>query len=94
MRSSGSVIGGAINFATNYSTSSVGGIAPSTYLIFIGFGKSTAKSRGYARGCKSLTKTQYRMLWLHLGFPPLPHQTRAAPQWRKNRYAGKDQLEG
>ncbi|WVQ85762.1 hypothetical protein IAT38_007929 [Cryptococcus sp. DSM 104549] len=37
MRNSGSVIGGAINFATNYSSSSSGGIAWSTYLIFVGF---------------------------------------------------------
>ncbi|CAG8196454.1 unnamed protein product [Penicillium olsonii] len=37
MRSSGSVMGGAINFSTNYSRSSVGGIAWYTYLIFVGF---------------------------------------------------------
>ncbi|TDZ34527.1 UNC93-like protein 2 [Colletotrichum spinosum] len=37
MRNSGSVIGGAINFSTNYSTSSAGGIAWSTYLIFVAF---------------------------------------------------------
>lgn len=39
MRNSGSIVGGAINFSTNYSTSSAGGIAWSTYLIFVGFGK-------------------------------------------------------
>lgn len=39
MRNSGSVIGGAINFATNYSSSSAGGISWSTYLIFVGFGE-------------------------------------------------------
>ncbi|KUI72315.1 UNC93-like protein 2 [Cytospora mali] len=37
MRNSGSVIGGAINFSTNYSRASSGGIAWSTYLIFVGF---------------------------------------------------------
>ncbi|CAG8961848.1 hypothetical protein HYFRA_00014039 [Hymenoscyphus fraxineus] len=37
MRNSGSIIGGAINFSTNYSDSSAGGIAWSTYLIFVGF---------------------------------------------------------
>ncbi|KAM0722871.1 hypothetical protein Q7P37_001069 [Cladosporium fusiforme] len=37
MRSSGSVIGGAINFSTNYDRSNAGGIAWSTYLIFIAF---------------------------------------------------------
>ncbi|WRT64090.1 uncharacterized protein IL334_001019 [Kwoniella shivajii] len=37
MRSSGSVLGGAINFSTNAKTSSAGGIRWSTYLIFIGF---------------------------------------------------------
>jgi hypothetical protein len=38
MRSSGSVIGGAINFSTNYDRASAGGIAWSTYLIFVGCG--------------------------------------------------------
>ncbi|KAK6905648.1 hypothetical protein I203_106478 [Kwoniella mangroviensis CBS 8507] len=37
MRNSGSVMGGAINFSTNNTQSSSGGIAWSTYLIFIGF---------------------------------------------------------
>ncbi|KAI9637141.1 major facilitator superfamily domain-containing protein [Dioszegia hungarica] len=37
MRNSGSIMGGAINFATNFSSSTAGGIAWSTYLIFIGF---------------------------------------------------------
>ncbi|PSR77499.1 membrane protein [Coniella lustricola] len=37
MRNSGSVMGGAINFATNYSSASSGGIAWATYLIFVGF---------------------------------------------------------
>ena len=32
-------MGGAINFSTNYSKSSEGGIAWSTYLIFVGFGE-------------------------------------------------------
>jgi predicted outer membrane repeat protein len=38
MRSTGSVVGGAINFSTNYSRSIGGGIAWATYLIFLGFG--------------------------------------------------------
>ncbi|KAJ4399173.1 hypothetical protein N0V91_009630 [Didymella pomorum] len=37
MRNSGSVIGGAINFSTNSSRSSGGGVAWATYLIFVGF---------------------------------------------------------
>lgn len=37
MRNSGSVIGGAINFATNYSESAAGGIAWATYIIFVVF---------------------------------------------------------
>jgi predicted outer membrane repeat protein len=41
MRSTGSVVGGAINFSTNYSRAKGGGIAWATYLIFVGFGKST-----------------------------------------------------
>lgn len=35
MRNSGSVIGGAINFATNHSESEAGGIGWATYLIFV-----------------------------------------------------------
>ncbi|WVR07876.1 hypothetical protein IAU60_004919 [Kwoniella sp. DSM 27419] len=37
MRNSGSIVGGAINFAHNSKDSKAGGIAWSTYLIFIGF---------------------------------------------------------
>ncbi|PMD54441.1 MFS general substrate transporter [Hyaloscypha bicolor E] len=37
MRNSGSIIGGAINFSTNYTRSAAGSIAWSTYLIFVGF---------------------------------------------------------
>ncbi|KAH6671961.1 membrane protein [Halenospora varia] len=37
MRNSGSIIGGAINFSTNYVNSGGGGIRWSTYLIFVGF---------------------------------------------------------
>lgn len=48
MRNSGSVMGGAINFSTNYSDSTAGGIAWSTYLIFVGFGTSSH------RVCESL----------------------------------------
>ncbi|OWP00206.1 membrane protein [Marssonina coronariae] len=37
MRNSGSIIGGAINFSTNFANAGSGGIARSTYLIFVGF---------------------------------------------------------
>lgn len=37
MRNSGSVIGGAINFSNNFERASAGGVAWSTYLIFVGF---------------------------------------------------------
>ncbi|CZR42805.1 uncharacterized protein FPRO_10108 [Fusarium proliferatum ET1] len=37
MRNSGSVIGGAINFSNNHSDSKAGGVAWSTYLVFIAF---------------------------------------------------------
>ncbi|KAF5651421.1 major facilitator superfamily transporter [Fusarium sp. NRRL 25303] len=37
MRNSGSVIGGAINFYNNHSDSKAGGVAWSTYLVFIAF---------------------------------------------------------
>lgn len=47
MRNSGSVIGGAINFSTNYKISDAGGIAWSTYLIFIAFGKQTQNRAPY-----------------------------------------------
>lgn len=35
MRNSGSIFGGAINFAKNYDNSKAGGIVPSTYLLFV-----------------------------------------------------------
>ena len=44
MRNSGSIVGGAINFSTNYTSSSAGGIAWSTYLVFVGFGESRLES--------------------------------------------------
>ncbi|KAL5603968.1 hypothetical protein FOVSG1_006718 [Fusarium oxysporum f. sp. vasinfectum] len=37
MRNSGSVIGGAINFSNNHSEANAGGVAWSTYLIFVAF---------------------------------------------------------
>lgn len=37
MRNTGSVLGGAVNFSNNYTRSKAGGIAWSTYLIFVGF---------------------------------------------------------
>lgn len=37
MRNSGSVIGGAINFASNYSETAAGGISWATYIIFVVF---------------------------------------------------------
>lgn len=37
MRNSGSIMGGAINFGTNFTQSGAGGIAWSTYIIFIAF---------------------------------------------------------
>ncbi|KAF5578300.1 major facilitator superfamily transporter [Fusarium pseudoanthophilum] len=40
MRNSGSVIGGAINFSNNHSDSKAGGVAWSTYLVFIAFDES------------------------------------------------------
>lgn len=45
MRNSGSVIGGAINFSTNNTQSSAGGIAWATYLIFVGFGEISSVSQ-------------------------------------------------
>jgi MFS family permease len=39
MRSSGSVIGGAINFGNNHEDGAAGGIKWSTYIVFIVFGK-------------------------------------------------------
>lgn len=37
MRNSGSIIGGAISYSTNYTDSNAGGIAWGTYLIFVAF---------------------------------------------------------
>jgi len=51
MRNSGSVMGGAINFSNNHSKANAGGIALSTYLIFVAFGVSNC----YRRWCCDLT---------------------------------------
>lgn len=39
MRSSGSVIGGAINFGNNHEDGAAGGVRWSTYVVFIVFGE-------------------------------------------------------
>ena len=39
MRSSGSVIGGAINFGNNHKDGAAGGVRWSTYVVFIVFGE-------------------------------------------------------
>jgi hypothetical protein len=44
MRNSGSIIGGAINFGNNHKNSAAGGIAWSTYIVFIAFGMSTQEA--------------------------------------------------
>lgn len=38
MRNSGSIVGGAINFAKNRDNPRAGGIASSTYLLFVALG--------------------------------------------------------
>ncbi|KFY08388.1 hypothetical protein V492_06280 [Pseudogymnoascus sp. VKM F-4246] len=81
MRNTGSIVGGSINFYTNYKTSSAGGIAWSTYLIFVGFEctgliwafmlSPTSKVR-HRDGSKAATSTdiswaaEFQALWLHL----------------------------
>lgn len=84
MRSSGSVIGGAINFSTNYATSSAGGIAWSTYLIFVGFectgplfacllsptGRVRRKNGARVPTSGSVTwRGEFRALWRHAQRP-------------------------
>ncbi|KFZ01411.1 hypothetical protein V500_00784 [Pseudogymnoascus sp. VKM F-4518 (FW-2643)] len=81
MRNTGSIVGGAINFSTNYSTSSAGGIAWSTYLIFVGFectgviwGFMLSPTRKVRRGDGSKVpmsadiswKAEFVALWKHL----------------------------
>ncbi|KFY89965.1 hypothetical protein V500_05361 [Pseudogymnoascus sp. VKM F-4518 (FW-2643)] len=81
MRNTGSIVGGSINFYTNYKTSSAGGIAWSTYLIFVGFEctgviwafmlSPTSKVR-HADGSKAATSTdiswaaEFQALWKHI----------------------------
>lgn len=80
MRNSGSVMGGAINFATNYSASSAGGIAWATYIIFVGFEctgvpwafllspteKVRRKDGSRVPSTGTVTwKGEFRALWLH-----------------------------
>ncbi|KFX86343.1 hypothetical protein V490_09115, partial [Pseudogymnoascus sp. VKM F-3557] len=81
MRNTGSIVGGSINFYTNYKRSSAGGIAWSTYLIFVGFEctgviwalmlSPTSKVR-HRDGSKAATSTtiswgaEFQALWKHL----------------------------
>lgn len=81
MRNSGSVIGGAINFATNYSASDAGGIAWATYLIFVALEctgvlwafvlspTARVRRRDGTRVPSTGTVTwtdEFRALWLHM----------------------------
>lgn len=92
MRNSGSVMGGAINFSTNYSKANAGGIAWSTYLIFVGFGKHSSRHAQTRLGTCSNTAHD-RMHWDDLGPPPFPHQARTSPQRRKDPHGQQYQLE-
>ncbi|OBT73199.1 hypothetical protein VF21_08712 [Pseudogymnoascus sp. 05NY08] len=81
MRNTGSIVGGSINFYTNYKRSSAGGMAWSTYLIFVGFEctgviwafmlSPTSKVR-HRDGSKAGTSTdiswgaEFKALWKHL----------------------------
>ncbi|KAH4068456.1 hypothetical protein HBH92_016150 [Parastagonospora nodorum] len=84
MRNTGSVIGGAINFSTNYSRAKGGGIAWTTYLIFVGFEctgfvwalllSPTAKVRrrdntGVSMSMKISWKQEFIALWCYLQDP-------------------------
>jgi MFS family permease len=60
MRNSGSVVGGAINFVTNHKDSGHGGIAWSTYLIFIGFGGYSVLPKIRPRGGNSADRRVHR----------------------------------
>ncbi|KAH7562174.1 major facilitator superfamily domain-containing protein [Bipolaris maydis] len=81
MRNTGSVIGGAINFSTNYDRAGSGGIAWTTYLIFVGFEctgfiwafllSPTAKVRRRDGGKVSMSrraswKHEFTALWVYL----------------------------
>ncbi|KXH36249.1 major facilitator superfamily transporter [Colletotrichum simmondsii] len=92
MRNSGSVMGGAINFSTNYSKANAGGIAWSTYLIFVGFGKYPSLHIQTRLGACSNTSHD-RMHWNDLGPAPVTHQARTTPQRREDPNGQQHQLE-
>lgn len=89
MRNSGSVIGGAINFSTNYKDSSAGGIVWSTYLIFVGFGKIGRSRSKVLRG----SLTGCRMLRGRVGFLALSDQQSTTSRWNKGPHVGEHLLE-
>ncbi|KAM0542731.1 hypothetical protein ACHAPJ_012664 [Fusarium lateritium] len=81
MRNSGSVLGGAINFSNNHSEANRGGIALSTYLIFVAFEctsvfwallltqtKRVRRRDGtkISMGGKATWKQEFTALWMHM----------------------------
>ena len=84
MRNSGSILGGAINYSTNFSKETAGGIAWSTYLVFVGFSATgfiwalllspTAKVRRrdgsrIPSSARMSWKEEFVALWRHLQKP-------------------------
>ncbi|KAJ4244598.1 hypothetical protein NW762_014454 [Fusarium torreyae] len=81
MRNSGSVLGGAINFSNNHSEANRGGIALSTYLIFVAFEctsvfwallltqtKRVRRADGskISMSGKATWKQEFNALWIHM----------------------------
>lgn len=79
MRNSGSIVGGAINFSSNYADSSSGGIAWSTYLIFVGFGKLRLRASSLVNIL--LIDGQCRMYGYNLGFHAVTDPKGQTKQW-------------
>lgn len=90
MRNSGSVIGGAINFSTNHSQARAGGIAWSTYLIFVGFGTFEL-----SLGCVAsiIDGEDGRMYRCYLGGPSVAYPARPASQRSEGSHVWCGQLE-
>lgn len=78
MRNSGSVIGGAINFSTNNTQDSAGGIDWSTYLIFVGFGMDEQFEERLP--IKSSFLTYGRVHGRHMGLFTLTDQESPTPR--------------
>ena len=86
MRNSGSVVGGAISFSNNYDKSSAGGVAWSTYLIFLAFRTSKIRQR-------ETSLTGRRMYGIRVGISVVAYSASTQTQRQQHTNVRTDSME-